>query len=77
MNNVEIYPNPAKDIINISGSDIMKVEIYNSVGQLIISTEHKNEIDVSMLNSGLYIVRITDEKGNHHIKKMVKDVMTQ
>lgn len=77
MNDVEIYPNPAKDIINISGSDIMKVEIYNSVGQLIISTEHKNEIDVSMLNCGLYLVRITDEKGNHHIKKMVKDVMTQ
>lgn len=77
MNDVEIYPNPAKDIININGSDIMKVEIYNSVGQLIISTEHKNEIDVSMLNSGLYLVRITDEKGNHHIKKMVKDVMTQ
>lgn len=77
MNDVEIYPNPAKDIININGSDIMKVEIYNSVGQLIISTEHKNEIDVSMLNSGLYLVRITDEKGNHHIRKMVKDLKTQ
>ena len=77
INNVEIYPNPAKDIININGSDIMKVEIYNSVGQLIISTEHKNEIDVSMLNCGLYLVRITDEKGNHHIKKMVKDLKTQ
>ncbi len=73
MLSVDIYPNPTKNVLHIESIDNANVTIYNSVGQQILFAGNKKEINVSMLNDGLYFVRITDEKGKHHIKKMVKD----
>jgi hypothetical protein len=52
--NFTIYPNPAKNIINIDAEDrIAKIEIYDINGQLLIET-FKKQIDVSRLQNGIY-----------------------
>ena len=53
-----IYPNPAKNQINIS-SDGLK-SIYNISGKLLLSS-NKNVIDVSMLKGGVYFINTNEQ----------------
>jgi hypothetical protein len=61
--NFSLYPNPAKDIINISGDDEGKYsfKIYNSSGQHITTTNEKT-IHLKGLTSGEYFLNIYNDK---------------
>jgi hypothetical protein len=67
--NFTMYPNPAKNEITISAKNEMElnsVEIYNTLGQLILvvaNAENTSTIDVSALLSGTYFVKINTDKG--------------
>ncbi|MFK5878967.1 MAG: T9SS type A sorting domain-containing protein [Flavobacteriaceae bacterium] len=68
-----IYPNPTSNILNInSTTQITKLEIYNNIGQAVLSEINKRSIDISTLSSGLYFIKIKDELGNLEIKKIIK-----
>jgi mannan endo-1,4-beta-mannosidase len=60
--NTAPYPNPVKDILHTNG----KTEIYDALGILIM--EGENQIDVSSLKAGIYIVN-----ENHKITRIVKE----
>ena len=65
-NELIIYPNPSKNKFQIiSKTPNAKKELYNSVGQLIIST-YSNEIDVSGYSKGVYYL-----KCGRYIRKLV------
>ena len=55
--NVMIYPNPAHDFVTISAQNVSSVQIFNSVGQLVLTTE-ETVINVSELPQGVYFVRV-------------------
>ena len=61
-----IYPNPASNnlTINSKNDPITQVEIFNVLGQKIINLNVANttskSIDISSLNSGLYLVKINN-----------------
>jgi len=58
---VSIYPNPAHDVVFVGGNNgLQHVEVFNVTGQRVISTT-ETEINVSQLESGIYIVRVTAE----------------
>jgi hypothetical protein len=70
VNSVRLYPNPATDFLNLDGVDnssISDIEIYSMLGQKLnsdfITTEKGIQLDVSPLNTGLYLVKIKTEKG--------------
>lgn len=69
---VKIYPNPVRDVINISSDkSIQSVEIFDILGRLI-TTETKNNINVSQLSKGNYILKI--KTGNQEIiEKFIKE----
>ena len=76
-NTLSILPNPARDIITIQ-SELMtdepaKVDIYTVNGQNIISSKvlSGNTIDISQLDSGIYIINIKT-KNRIITKKLVK-----
>ena len=56
-----LYPNPVNSIFTLSGVNIEKAEIYSVNGKLIraISLNSINNIDVSDLESGAYIIKVT------------------
>jgi len=65
--NIELYPTPASDELNISSDyNILEIEVFDALNRLI---ERKNtnsktmQIDVSQYKSGTYILRIKTEKG--------------
>lgn len=69
---VSIYPNPATDVVNIaSKEDITSVEIIGLSGQKLITSNEK-QINVSHLNKGIYIVKITTVNGKTETKKLIK-----
>lgn len=64
---VKIYPNPAKNVLNIElpkHSKDFNVEISDMTGKLVLESKNKNEINISGVESGNYMVTIslTDEK---------------
>lgn len=62
---LEVYPNPASTILNIKTESKEKKELYNSVGQLLLSTSGK-QIDVRYFTRGVYYL-----KCNHAVKKII------
>ncbi|NND23406.1 MAG: T9SS type A sorting domain-containing protein, partial [Acidimicrobiia bacterium] len=60
-------------ILNIqSRTNIVHIEIYNQLGQLVFSNTGTKTIDISSLEQGIYFVKIMDEYGNVSSKKVVK-----
>lgn len=60
-NNISVYPNPANGfvrILNTNDFNISKIEIIDLLGRTVISTNNSDEIDVSNLPEGQYIVKI-------------------
>ena len=53
-----LFPNPVDDILTIKSTQtIDKIELYNLVGNLVYNTtSNTNEIDVSNLSSGVYLL---------------------
>ncbi|MDC8004809.1 T9SS type A sorting domain-containing protein [Aureisphaera galaxeae] len=70
--NFLMSPVPTKDVINIlSETRISKVEIRNTLGQLIESKSNSTTLDVSSLTSGNYFVSIHTEVGDVVTKRIV------
>jgi len=74
---LNIYPNPAKDKINIELSEEMRVNVIltNQLGQTIKEMKSKNKmitIDIEDLPSGTYIVKISNNETTLHSEKIVK-----
>ena len=68
-----VYPNPATNIINIQAkSAIANIQLFNSVGQKVADVDGKSSIDISSLNTGLYVLKATDAEGNTGVKRVVK-----
>lgn len=71
---MSIYPNPAKHTLNISlveatGKDYV---IYNTVGQVVGKGTYTENVDVSSLQSGVYIIEVNTEN-NKLRKRFVKE----
>ncbi len=56
----QIFPNPASDIITISGGDTGKLTVYSVSGKEIMQTDFKpgDEVNVSGLSAGIYVCKI-------------------
>lgn len=73
-NDVDVYPNPANDVVYIKGDDIQYVEIYNSIGIKVLykNVNSSETIDIASFASGMYFVRVVDRNGNIATRKIVK-----
>jgi hypothetical protein len=60
---VNVYPNPTNGRVKIDGVEVAEVQVYNALGKLVKTVQGKNEIDLSGLVNGVYLVRITDAEG--------------
>ena len=77
-NRISVWPNPAKDIMKINNNDgtYITARIYNQSGSLI--SENKlhadiNEINVSSLSFGAYIICLRKANGENYNAKIIKD----
>lgn len=77
---IDFYPNPTNEIVNINfnknySNDLKCVEIYNNLGQLVLSKPINNEATISinlLKESGIYYFHIINNSGNSiHSKKII------
>jgi hypothetical protein len=71
-----VYPNPVASTLNIQSETIFgKVVIYNAIGQEVFnldSNSNYEQINVSILNSGIYYVKVVNEFTSSLIKFIKK-----
>jgi hypothetical protein len=71
---LSILPNPVQDVLSISSeANVQEINIVSAVGKLVYSGSTTNNIDVSMLPSGVYIVNCTLENNQIVTKKFIKN----
>ena len=69
--NVRVYPNPAKDVVNISlPATAASVRFLNTAGQILQERKSVNgnstiSIDVSNYNAGTYMVQVIHTDGSN------------
>jgi photosystem II stability/assembly factor-like uncharacterized protein len=72
---INIYPNPAKDILNITTklNKIEKKSIYDLKGQLVLEDfTNSKQLNISTLQKGYYLL-ILNDNDNKVVKKFVKE----
>lgn len=68
-NSIAIFPNPAKDVLNVNASNsaINAVQIVDLNGRQVISKSFNNvsdaQINVNELATGMYLINISSENG--------------
>jgi hypothetical protein len=74
---VSIYPNPVNDylIIRSSVNQRLNLELLDSRGRQIIMKDflHNDKLDVSILASGVYLIRISDGNGRLLVREIIKN----
>ncbi len=58
QNIISVYPNPATDYLNVTGTNIEEISIVSTDGKLLLHSEASNTISVDQLQSGVYFVKI-------------------
>jgi endoglucanase len=72
-NQVKLFPNPVKDVININcETPINKIEVISLAGKTVYSaTGNINAINVSHMQEGFYIVKMYLQSGNINTQRLL------
>jgi hypothetical protein len=80
---LKLYPNPVRDnlrvFVNVNVAGSYTVQVYNAAGSQVWSQTgiaagtRRVEVNTFSLNSGLYTLVLTDEKGGTIVEKFVKE----
>lgn len=75
---LRVYPNPASTQLNIETRDRMqRVQIYNSVGQLVkeqaVNQAQETQLNISALLPGIYFLQAYDAEGRMAQSKFIKE----
>lgn len=72
---IKIYPNPVNHLLNIEATNLLTVELVEVTGKVLesydCSSKTSIQIDLSSKPSGLYLIRLTNDKGISQ-KKIMK-----
>ena len=70
---VTVYPNPTNGILNIvTTAEIESVEIYNYLGQLVLSVKETSRVNLSSFSKGIYVMTLKDSTGTTYTQKIIK-----
>lgn len=74
---ISTFPSPAHEAIWINIEDEQPIinwrfQMFNTNGNMVLAGQQSNTIDISMLPSGMYFLKVQTEGGKHGIEKVVK-----
>jgi hypothetical protein len=68
---ISVYPNPTADRIYIQGENVLQADLFDLRGRKVKST-NQNQIDVSDMNNGSFILQVTTKNNNTQSFKIIK-----
>lgn len=75
--NLSVFPNPTTGTVHINSDEVIsKVEVYQLSGELAMEQTADNsslEIDLSALNTGMYLVKVYGKDGAVSVKRVSKN----
>ena len=76
IDGLSVYPNPASDFvkINTENASLQNVAIFDITGKEVMNlnlSENNANINVSSLDNGIYLMKITDANNHHQAVKLV------
>ena len=72
-NAIAVAPNPTTGWLQVSGiANIAASEIHDLNGRVVMRSGSGEQVNVEGLESGLYVIRVSDEAGNVLVSKFVK-----
>lgn len=73
-NGVTIYPNPVTGVLYFKGANFINAKVSTLSGQMIKSVPVlKNQVDVSQLEKGMYLIQLWGEQGLVYTGRFVKE----
>lgn len=72
QNALPLYPNPTSGILNIPLENISQTEVFDLSGKILLKFEKETQIDISSLNTGIYLLVVRDEAGNVYPTRVQK-----
>ena len=63
VNGVNVFPNPANNVINVENAAGSQISLFNITGQEVLSIEVANAnaaLNVADLAEGIYVVRVNN-----------------
>lgn len=72
---VMIYPNPSEGIVNIQTKNNLDIAIFDITGKLVFNAHdisNGNQLDLSTLKTGLYLVKLNDGSNESTQKLIIK-----
>ena len=72
---LKVFPNPVKDLLHIDNQEVIKYQLYNSLGMQMQSNTLPvgGTIDCSSLSSGFYILNLINQNGEKKVIKILKE----
>ena len=65
LNSINVYPNPASDIIYISSSiNIEAIKMFDVLGKQVLTSYENKELKVDHLQSGIYFLKLFTNNGS-------------
>jgi len=75
LSQISLYPNPSHDLITInipSGIELESTILYDLLGKAVLSNSNNNQVNLSSLPTGVYILKITTSNGSI-TKKVIRN----
>lgn len=63
---MQVYPNPAANVLNVSAEGMTRISVYNTIGQMVYNQEVTDNfvtLNVADYQSGIYMVSIETNSG--------------
>lgn len=71
----DAFPNPTSGVLHFNSENInlkeSKIEITNSLSQIVFQSEYKSNLNISELPNGIYILQLKNSQGQVAVKRLV------
>ena len=72
---IQTYPNPVTDVLHVATTEPKHYVLHNLMGITLLqgSVDKQNSIDMKAMPSGIYLLQLTDNKGQREVVRVVKE----
>lgn len=69
---INVYPNPTSGKVKVDSDDVTRIDVYNTNGQLVKSVSGNNVVNMTLLPSGIYTLKVATRKSSFVCKVIKK-----